>query len=306
MDPASLKNEIRTCNWLFDLFAIGYDFIATRVTPTDLDAKHPDLARVIGEPAAMRFRNLLVAADGGIPGRVIRFLNPAADWEHVTADELESEAFLTRLLGLLRLIDEVAAGLNYFNFGLSPGEWPKARAFLRSHHNVLSKNPQRRVILKPPPLDAANWWQSAVAAGWQEPIQRGQFHHRLFQNLVRLPESLDHDLKHIVLRSADDAERSISSALKIGVIPLVKQIQVGSSGAKLIPGPLRIVDHPPAEFAVEIESSGNSIADFAPMLAELENALPALCQSGSNILLLPELVVPDAVLEKVKRACYCR
>ena len=48
--------------------------------------------------------------------------------------------------------------------------------------------------------------------------------------------------------------------------------------AKLIPGPLRIVAHPPAEFGVEIDSSGDPSADFAPLLAEVENALPALCR----------------------------
>jgi hypothetical protein len=171
---------------------------------------------------------------------------------------------------------------------------------VRAHHNLLSKNTARKVILKPPPLDGAPRWQLAAAAGWMEPVERGQFHHRLFQNLVRLPEFTDHDLKHIVLRSADDAERNISAPLKVGIIPLIRNMEIRSSVAKLIPGPLRIVAYPPAGFGVETESSGDPSADFAPLFAVVENALPALCRIGAHIVVLPELVVPDPVLERVK------
>jgi len=300
MDAESFKSEIKNCDWLFDLFAIGYDFIATRVTPTDLDAKYPDLARTIGELAGTGLRDQLVAADGEVPPGLLPFLVATADWEHSPTTEFESERFLTRLLALLRLIDEVAAGVNYFNFGLSGREWPKVRSFLRAHHNLLSKSTARRVIVKPPPFDGAEWWQAAVAAGWMEPVERGQFHHRLFQNVVRLPEFLDHDLRHIVLRSADDAERNIGASLRVGVIPLIRNMEIKSSVAKLSPGSLRIVAYPPAEFGVEIESSGDPITDFTPLLAEVENALPRLCQMGAHIILLPELVVPDPVLERVK------
>lgn len=300
MDADSFKSEIRNCDWLFDLFAIGYDFIATRVTPTDLDAKYPDLGRVVGELASTGLRSRLVAADGELPPGVVPFLVATSDWEHVPLFNFESEPFLTRLLALLRLIDEVSAGVSYFNFGLSGREWPKVRSFLRAHHNLLSKNTARKVILKPPPFDGAAWWQAAVAAGWMEPVERGQFHHRIFQNLVRLPEFLDHGVKHIVLRSADDAERDISAPLRVGVIPLVRNMEVRSSVAELIPGPLRIVAYRPAEFGVEVEPSRDPTAAFAPLFAEVENALPALCRMGAHIILLPELVVPDPILDKVK------
>lgn len=235
MDADSFKTEIQYCDWLFDLFAIGYDYIASRVTPIDLDANYPDLASVIGQLAKMRLAELLVAADGGVPPEVLDFLGPTVSWGRVSRVDLESEAFITRLLALLRLIDEVTAGVNHFRFGLSSREWPTVRTFLRSHHNVLSKNSHRRVILKPLPLDTMDWWRVAVAAGWQEPLERGQFHHRLFHNLLRLPESLDHELKHIVLRSADDAEMSVIGNLTVGVIPVVKEMEIRVSGAESWP-----------------------------------------------------------------------
>jgi predicted amidohydrolase len=300
MDADLFKTEIQACDWLFDLFAIGYDFITTRVTPTDLDTKYPDLASVIGQLARMRFAELLVAADGGVPPEVLEFLRPAASWGRVSYVDLEGEPFLTRLLALLRLIDEVAAGVSYFSFGLSPREWPKVRTFLRSHHNVLSKDLHRSVILKPPPLDTMDWWRVAVAAGWQEPLERGQFHYRLFHNLLRLPESLDHELKHIVLRSADDAEMSVTGNLRVGLIPLIKKMEVRTSGAELIPGPLRIVDMPPSKFAVEVETRGDPVRAYSAMFADLDGALTALCEMETHIILLPELVVPDKVLERVQ------
>src|ERR1700675_1540317 len=105
MDADSFKTEIQYCDWLFVLFAIGYDYIATRVTPSDLDANHPDLASVIGQLASMRFAELLVAAGGGVPPEVLDFLRPAAGWGRVSCVDLEGEPFLTRLLALLRLID---------------------------------------------------------------------------------------------------------------------------------------------------------------------------------------------------------
>jgi predicted amidohydrolase len=300
MDADSFKTEIQYCDWLFDLFAIGYDYIATRVTPSDLDANYPDLTSVIGQLASMRFAELLVAADGGVPPEVLDFLRPAASWGRVSCVDLEGEPFLTRLLALLRLIDEVTAGVSHFSFGLSPREWPKVRTFLRSHHNVLSKNSHRGVILKPLPLDTMALWRVAVAAGWQEPLERGQFHHRLFHNLLRLPESLDYELKHIVLRSADDAEMSVTGNLRVGVIPLVKEMEVRTSGAELNPGPLRIADVPPSRFAVEVETGVDPAGSYSAMFADLDGALTALCEMETHIILLPELVVPDVVLERVK------
>jgi predicted amidohydrolase len=301
MDADSFKREIEKCDWLFDLFAIGYDFIATRVTPSlDLDSQYPDLPSAIMELSRLRLAELLVSADGGVPSETTDFLRPAASWTHVPPTELEREPFLTRLLALLRLIDQVSAGVSDFSYGLSPREWPGVRTFLRSHHHVLSKNPHRGVILKPPPLGTMDWWRLAVAAGDQGPLKRGQFHHRLFQNLLRLPESLDHDLKHIVLRSADDAEQGIRGNLRVGVIPLVQNMDVNATGAALIPGPLRIVDKPPLNFAVEVDGAGDPVGAYSRMFADLDRALTALCDLETHIILLPELVVPDAVLERVK------
>jgi len=300
MHADSFKTEIQHCDWLFDFFAVGYDYIATRVTPTDLDANYPDLASAVGQLASMRLAELLVAADGGVPPELLDFLRPAASWSGVSGVDLEGKPFLTRLLALLRLIDEVAAGVSYFSFGLSPREWPKVRAFLRSNHNVLSKDSHRGVILKPLPLDTMDWWQVAIAAGWMEPVERGQFHHRLFHNLLRLPESLDHELKHIVLKSADDAETSVTGSLRIGVIPIVNRMEVSGPSAELIPGPLRIVGISPSKFAVEVETGVDPTGDYSAMFAELDGALTALCEMEAHIILLPELVVPDVVLERVK------
>lgn len=301
MDTDSLKTEIRNCHWLFDLFAIGYDFIATRVTPSDIEHKYPNLASLTAELANLRFRDLLVAADGEIPGKILGFVEPAKGWDLATADDLESEGFLTRLLAVLRLIDEVSAGLSYFSFGLSAREWPGVRMFLRDHHNILNLDPRRGVVLKPPPLDTSDWWRAAVAAGWLEPLERGQFHYRLFHNLARVPESIGYELNLKVLESADDAEQTITGPLRVAVIPLVKQMRIRTASAELIPGPLQIVDRPPGEFAVEVGSSGDPASDYAPMVDEIENALPILCAMGMHIILLPELVVPDAILEAVQR-----
>src|SRR5438094_1545168 len=300
MDADSFKTEIQNCDWIFDLFAIGHDYITTRVTPSDVDANYPDLASEIGRLAGMHFAELLVTADGGVPPEVLEFLRPAAGWIRVSRVDLEGVPFLTRLLALLRLIDEVTAGVSYFSFGLSPREWPKVRTFLRSNHNVLSKNPNRRVILKPLSLDTMDWWRVAIARGWQVPLERGQYHHRLFHNLVRLPESLDHELKNIVLRSADDAEKSVTGNLRVGVIPLVKGMEVLTSRAELVPGPLRIVDVPPSKFAVEVETGVDPASAYSEIFAELDGALTTLCEIETQIILMPELVVSDEVLERVK------
>jgi hypothetical protein len=67
MNADSFKTEIQNCDWLFDLFAIGYDFIATRLTPSpDLDAKYPDLPSVITQLANWppRLTSTFTAAGG--------------------------------------------------------------------------------------------------------------------------------------------------------------------------------------------------------------------------------------------------
>ena len=98
MDADLFETEIQKCDWLFDLFAIGYDYIATRVTPADLDANYPRLASDIGRLAAMHAANLLVAADGGVPPQIVEFLRPATSWSGVSILDLEGKPFLTRLL----------------------------------------------------------------------------------------------------------------------------------------------------------------------------------------------------------------
>lgn len=84
MDSDTFKAEFQDCDWLFDLFATGYDFIATRVTPgPDLDVRYPNLASVIGQLATSRMGERLIVADGAVPPQVLDFLSPAVSWSRL-------------------------------------------------------------------------------------------------------------------------------------------------------------------------------------------------------------------------------
>lgn len=303
MLSSEFKLAIERCDWLFDFFALGYDFAVNRVTPPTgepMEEVYPELARRVQDLARLRMRQRLVAADGAIPRELLEYLKAgsATDWQRVCGDELEGQPFLIRLLAVLRLIDEVAADFSYFSFGISSREWPEVRTFLQQNRQALNKDPLRRVVLKPPALSAMDWWALAVRSGWKEPVPRGQFQHRIFQNLCRVPSPIDCDIEHFVICSADDAEQSITGPLKVAVIPTIERMDPQASFAALSPGPLRVKAVPPSNFTVEV---GGVPADFEPMLAEVEGALRAVCGQGVHIVVFPELVVPDPVLERVQQ-----
>ncbi|MBZ5682043.1 MAG: hypothetical protein LAO24_18245 [Acidobacteriia bacterium] len=307
MKISKFREELSACDWLFDLFATGYDYLLNRVVSAD-DQLNLTLFEHAEELGRRRIRPRLVTYDGGIPPELWMFLGNSSqvpDWKNVPDTQLEDEAFLRRLLAVLRLIDEVAGDFSYFSHGLSAREWQGVQSFLKLHHHELNRDTDRTVILKPLALEAMEWWQVATrpsgpkVSDWKQPEMRGQFLERLFKNLSRVPnygELNNCNVTHIVVPARDDAEKGLRGPLKIAVVPTIHDAKGDTSGLKLLPGPLCIVPVDGSKFVVRVEDK----PDFGPLVKSVENSLRTLCQRGTHVIVFPELVIPDPVLAKIQ------
>jgi hypothetical protein len=306
MQPSELKSEMQECKWIFDFFAIGFDYLSSRMYASE------DILDRLASGSSRAFRDAISNRDGGMPASIHDFLGvPNRDWSQMTDTGLEAPDFHFKLLYVLWQIDRAALDLNYFCKGGNKALWPSVREHLERNHLSLHRDFARRVIIRPPPLAAKHWWSAALKLKWSI-VERGQHLDRLFQNLIRVPEVLGADITLLNRMPAlFDRVTSEDSSFKIGIVPLVHDIRYRSVSVELLPGPLHIVPHKVIEFAQEsgsrhevsrfgievIEGDGTQTMDFLAHRAAA--ATQSACDRGVEVLLFPELVVPDAVVNAI-------
>jgi len=311
MEPSQLKSEMHVCTWIFDFFAIGFDYLASRIFPSEDILE--DLARM-SDPA---FRKTISDEDGAIPASIHEFLGLRdGGWTNMKDADLKTDDFLLKLLYVLWQIDRAALDLNYFCFFAKKLHWPTVADHL-DVKNCLNRDPARKVIIRPPELSKKKWWVAASKLNWNR-AERGQHLEPFFKNLIRVPELLGANID-IVRRSvarlgAIAVEEDI---LKIGVAPLIQDIRNrGDFAAELVPGPLHIVPRRVISFARVsksrrissrfgidvIEGDGTQTMEFLARRAAV--ATQSACDNGVHLLLFPELVVPDEVVAAIRKVLH--
>jgi predicted amidohydrolase len=303
MEPRALKAAMERCEWIFDFFAIGYDYLASRPCHAE------SLLERLAHNSSPELRQRITDSDGDLPVLIFSYLGvPFRRWAGMSDSHLESDDFCFKLLSVLWQIDRAAADLNYFKTGASRTAWPRVRIHLQESGLQLNRD-HRLVTVRPPHLENKKWWRAAKKAKWSL-LQRGQNLDPLFQNLARVAEVpgatfvLTTQLPAIYDRLEPEKE-----TLKIGVAPLIGDMRVGSTSAELLPGPLRVLPLSPKTaslssssaaqnlFAVEIDGAGTTA--MQELAAQAAAATQAACHQDVDVLVFPELVVPDEVVRAI-------
>jgi hypothetical protein len=252
--PQLFRDRYERCDWIFDLFAHGFDFLNGRFFPPKLEGHDEDWER---EDEDVRKRNLvdLVArADGDIPIELRRYLRiPGAD------AELEMVEFCLRLYCALNAIDRGVADLNYLaGFARPlPGRWERATEHLELKRRQLQRSASGHVVFRPRDFETAGttWPARTPASGrWTQLPTRGVNLSDYFRNLLRVEETNDCSVDIRLVSPAQDFEMD-PTELRIGIVPLVDALKANPTDALLLPGPLRLVketDSPPA-FGIRVD-----------------------------------------------------
>ena len=292
-DLRLFANQIHSCVEIFELFALGFDHVSTYLNLPGDAGTWADWVKAENE-ASTRFAKPIKQADGAIPAELRPFLNTPGD-----EGLLVKQPFLMRLYGVLSAIDSAAASLNYHRGYENPKEWRKTRRAL-DRDAWLAGRP-RGVVLKPAsrfPMDDGAWWKRAIAVGRiEEKKTRGEHWHTQFSNLCRVPEIANCEIDYFAISEILDIECSSWSTLRIGMVPLIERMEVRSDHAAFIPGPLRLATNGANNLIIENGREG----DCSEMCDRAETALRYLAMRQVQVVLFPEAVVPDTVVQRIQQ-----
>jgi hypothetical protein len=298
--PASFRDEYDKCAWIFDLFAHGYDFMNGEFFPRS-DSLDEAWSAQWDEIERRKIIIKLVRADGEIPEEVKEYLNiPGGD------SDLEEPGFRMRLFCALAAIDDAAADLNYLGSRsrMTYLRWPKVTQHFQTNKQ-LQRYASGHVVFKPRYIQRSpseTWWSSALKTRkWTQIPERGEEFAGYFDNLLRVSPRTDCRFDFRIVGFQQDFQDDLDwTSLKLGIVPLVEELKVHESHAQLLPGPLIIKRKSiePSSFEIQIdESSGrwNDLCDRA------EAGLRYLAEQQCQIVLFPEMVVPDPVVARIQQ-----
>lgn len=300
--PGKFRDNYAECDWIFDLFAYGFDFLDGRFMPSS-DENLED--KWVAEEEDIKGRDIVSAIaryDGGIPHTLRRYLDVPGD-----DDELQSLDFCVRLYSAMSAIDRAAADLNYLQALTRVGarRWSRVSQYFERHGKQLQRNASGYVVFKPRYFERSPyqaWADKAQKSGDWKPVQpRGEYLGSYFDNLLRVGVPSDCTLEFRILNPTQDFHDPAWTALRVGIVPLVQEIHVRSSDAQLLPGPLLLKKKSgghPESFSIEID--GNPAHACVEVCKRAEAALIHLAARGCQLVLFPELVMPDPVLKHVK------
>lgn len=305
MSPDRFREDYHRCRWIFDLFAHGFDFLNGHFFPnsgldTDPDPVLED--RWDSEEEKIKHANLeaeIVAADGAVPNAVRQYLDLPGGDAAILAPE-----FCMRLFALLSAIDRMAGSLNYLGACLYQGRGQCANiSSFFEQKKELQQMASGHVIFKSryfKQAPAQAWLERALSQDtWQQMPPRGEHLSNYFTNLLRIKSQGEYQPKFQVLRAIQDFPQLDWKAIRIGIAPLVEEIKAHETEAQLLPGPLvlRKESEAPCTFGISIAGTQEACSELC---ARAGAALRYLADQGCQIVLFPEMVVPDPVVLSLK------
>ena len=298
--PDAFRDAASLSDWIFDLFAHGFDFLNGRFIPND-DPALADLWDAAEEEIKrLDMVDQLVRADGGIPLEVKQYLDiPGGD------AEMQSTEFYIRLFSVLSAIDRAAADPNYLHAHtrLGGSRWSRVIEHFERSGKQLQRQTPGYVVFKPRYFQQRpylQWSDEARTSGeWIEIPKRGEHLEKYFENLLRVFPLNDCELDFRVLNPIQDFHDGSWKKLRVGLVPLIQELKVRPSDAQLLPGPLLMKrDASTPSFSIEIDGDPKNVC--ADLSDRAEAALRHVAKEGCQIVLFPEMVMPDPVLRRLK------
>ncbi len=306
----TFRNELMACGQIFDFFAVGYDHLDLylQLPPTETNVPMLNMARVDASNWGLVERMRL--AGGAIPPVVWNYLAlPLSSEECQTSQE-----FLLRLYFTLVAIDDASEEINVFkSTPRDDNPLSAALSWFEGYRKLNTDSTLGKVLFRAPTLpgEGDSWAVRSVALGERGELRyRGQHLSRNFENLcrVRAVEGCEFDYE-VIPPSRDIILPRPLTQLVIGVVPLVDTLSVGPAECSLNPGPLkiRVLEKDTQTCAYTVDGDGEGISpvradSVCVRLAErAEAAVRRLQAEGAQIAVFPELVVPDAVLRRIKQ-----
>jgi hypothetical protein len=301
--PEVFRQEYDTSEWIFDLFAHMFDFLHQRfIMPKD----GPLAARWSLESIQveqLKLKQLIVEADGEIPAELRLYIAlPGSN------HDLEDEFFHMRLFCALSVIDYAAMDLNYLGAATryTATRWARATTHIERNGKQLQAKAAGHVVFKPryftqPPWK--EWLGRAIATNkWTRIPPRGEYLSTYFQNLLRISKRDDCNFEISKLSYNQDFGHVDWTTLKIGIVPLIEELKVGSADAQLLPGPLllRKETEDPSTFGIHVPTADGGAC--AALCERAEAALRHLAKQGCQIVVFPEMVVPEQVVKRLATA----
>lgn len=302
----SFRDKYFRRRWIFDFFADGYDFLNGRFFPP----KNPEDDSEFGERWNSAYDEIkkryihqqIVKADGIIPDDLRHYLDiPGSE------SEMESPEFWMRLFVLLSAIDETASDLNYLGAAsnYSSSRWANVIEHFEKNKKQLQHRADGYIVFRPRYFKQApsqTWLDRALRdeTKWKKIPHRGEYLAEHFKNLLRVFATDDCNLEFRVLRGTQDLHDLDWTNLKIGIVPLIEHLNVRTTDAQLSPGPLVLKKETssPPTFGIQVE--GMPSESCAGLCDKAEAALRYLANQGCQLVVFPEMVMPDPVVARLK------
>jgi len=299
------REAYNRCDWIFDLFAHGFDFLNGRFFPPPTNLVNPNWEAEEEEVSSRGLMGLIVRSDGNIPPELKHYIQvPGGD------AEVEGKDFHLRLYCALSVIDRAVADLNYLAVlsGPAPHVWQSTSDHIARNRRQLQRSATGIVAFRPRDFETGGkmWCKKTLAQGpWKEIPRRGENLANYFQNLVRVDAQNDCEVDIRLTSPAQDFEMD-PSELRVGIAPLINTLAVNTSDAQLLPGTLRIVKESdtPSTFGIRPDPQTTPAVSCAELCECAERSLRYLAERNSQIVLFPEMVVPDPVLDRLKNVLF--
>src|SRR2546425_8878543 len=303
--PHLFREAYYTCDWIFDLFAHGFYFLNGRFFAPAKEVDDPKWAAEEEEIRKKDLLNVVAEHDGSIPRKLRHYIQlPGGD------SELEARDFCLRLYCAMSVIDRAAAELNYLSVLADPppGRWESTCGHIERNRRQLQRSATGLITFRPRDFKTAGkaWCANALAKGpWIEIPKRGEVFADYFQNLLRVQVPDDCKVEIRLTSPAQDFEMD-PTRLRLGIVPLIDTLKPNASDAQLLPGTLRLVketDSPPT-FGIRADSPEDPHASCPVLCDRAEAALRYLAAKGAQIVLFPEMVVPDPALRRLSDVLF--
>lgn len=303
MNAKQFCELVADTTWVFDFFGVGFDYLL-QFPPQEFESPDDEVILSLQKADNEKLADAITAAHGEIPAALyshLGFPDRHGFLERGSEAAVSSPTFWPLLITVLRAIDKSVESMSPFLFGHNLDHWKNVRKHFAETGFRLHRD-RGTVVFKPPAISRQAWFPYAEDQGFSALEQRGQYHHRFFQNLSMIHEH-DCELDWISPRVIDDIADELGGPLTVGMCPIVEDMTIDGAEVLLLPGALRIVLDPAKPNRFLVDDSKSSKEELKRIV---EDAVDQAVSGKVDILLFPELTMPGFLLQHLQECLQDR